>query len=122
MTWIVQEEQNDAGYISLCLLLYNFALSMLALPSVLLPQQSLLRQFLLVKCTQLPVVLLACSKLSCVMQTALRAIVSSIAHDDSLVTEVREAFEELEHGHAGSVKNSVLLQVFPLTCRCSISC
>ena len=35
----------------------------------------------------------------------------SIAHDDSLVREVREAFEELEHGHAGSVSNSILLQV-----------
>jgi len=34
--------------------------------------------------------------------------VGSIAHDDSLV---REAFEELEHGHAGSVSNSILLQV-----------
>ena len=39
---------------------------------------------------------------------------SSIAHDDSLVTEVREAFEELEHGHAGSVKNSILLQVLAI--------
>ena len=37
----------------------------------------------------------------------------SIAHDDSLVTEVRQAFEELEHGHAGVVKNSILLQVLP---------
>lgn len=45
------------------------------------------------------------------MQVALRAIVGSIAHDDSLVSEVREAFEELEHGHAGSVTNSILLQV-----------
>lgn len=44
----------------------------------------------------------------------MRAIVSSIAHDDSLVIEVREAFEELEHGHAGSVKNSILLQVTAL--------
>ena len=35
----------------------------------------------------------------------------SIAHDESLVSEVREAFEELEHGHAGSVTNSILLQV-----------
>ena len=47
------------------------------------------------------------------LQVALRAIVGSIAHDDSLVTEVRQAFEELEHGHAGSVKNSILLQVLP---------
>ena len=47
------------------------------------------------------------------LQVALRAIVGSIAHDDSLVTEVRQAFEELEHGHAGSVKNSILLQVIP---------
>ena len=47
------------------------------------------------------------------VQVALRAIVGSIAHDDSLVTEVRQAFEELEHGHAGSVKNSILLQVLP---------
>lgn len=47
------------------------------------------------------------------LQIALRAIVGSIAHDDSLVTEVRQAFEELEHGHAGSVKNSILLQVLP---------
>lgn len=45
-----------------------------------------------------------------VKKVALRAIVGSIAHDDSLVSEVREAFEELEHGHAGSVKNSILLQ------------
>jgi len=45
------------------------------------------------------------------VQVALRAIVGSIAHDDSLVSEVREAFEELEHGHAGSVSNSILLQV-----------
>ncbi|DBA83389.1 TPA: hypothetical protein ACH3X2_006533 [Trebouxia sp. C0005] len=43
-------------------------------------------------------------------KVALRAIVGSIAHDDSLVSEVREAFEELEHGHAGSVTNSILLQ------------
>ena len=50
------------------------------------------------------------------LQIALRAIVGSIAHDDSLVTEVRQAFEELEHGHAGSVKHSTLLQVlsFPV--------
>ncbi|KAL3140553.1 hypothetical protein ABBQ32_005132 [Trebouxia sp. C0010 RCD-2024] len=41
---------------------------------------------------------------------ALRAIVGSIAHDDSLVAEVREAFEELEHGRTGSVRNSILLQ------------
>lgn len=47
------------------------------------------------------------------MQIALRAIVGSIAHDDSLLSEVREAFEELEHGHAGSVSNSILLQVGP---------
>lgn len=47
------------------------------------------------------------------LQIALRAIVGSIAHDDSLVTEVRQAFEELEHGHAGSVRNSILLQVLP---------
>ena len=47
------------------------------------------------------------------LQTALRAIVSSLAHDDSLVQEVRQAFEELEHGHTGSVKNATLLQVCP---------
>ncbi|KAL3158319.1 hypothetical protein ABBQ38_010562 [Trebouxia sp. C0009 RCD-2024] len=41
---------------------------------------------------------------------ALRAIVGSIANDDSLVAEVREAFEELEHGRSGSVRNSILLQ------------
>ena len=50
---------------------------------------------------------------ACFMQIALRAIVGSIAHDDSLLSEVREAFEELEHGHAGSVSNSILLQVAP---------
>ena len=50
---------------------------------------------------------------ACFMQIALRAIVGSIAHDDSLLSEVREAFEELEHGHAGSVSNSILLQVCP---------
>ena len=37
----------------------------------------------------------------------------SIAHDDSLVAEVREAFEELEHGRTGSVENSIRLQVLP---------
>lgn len=47
------------------------------------------------------------------LQIALRAIVGSIAHDDSLVAEVREAFEELEHGRTGSVRNSILLQVLP---------
>ena len=45
------------------------------------------------------------------LQVALRAIVSSLAHDSGLVKEVREAFEELEHGHTGSVKNATLLQV-----------
>lgn len=47
------------------------------------------------------------------LQIALRAIVGSIANDDSLVAEVREAFEELEHGRSGSVRNSILLQVLP---------
>lgn len=45
------------------------------------------------------------------VQVALRAIVSSLAHDDSLVQDVRQAFEELEHGHTGSIKNATLLQV-----------
>lgn len=45
------------------------------------------------------------------LQVALRAIVSSLAHDSGLVKEVREAFEELEHGHTGSIKNATLLQV-----------
>ena len=51
------------------------------------------------------------------LQVALRAIVSSLAHDSGLVKEVREAFEELEHGHTGSVKNATLLQVCPLLFR-----
>ena len=51
------------------------------------------------------------------VQVALRAIVGSIARDDSLVTEVREAFEGLERGHAGSVSNSILLQVMLQCCR-----
>lgn len=63
------------------------------------------------------------------LQIALRAVVGSIAHDDSLVAEVREAFEELEHGRAaGSFKNSILLQVLLLhvvlvtiQCHCDVS-
>lgn len=56
------------------------------------------------------------------MQVALRAIVSSLAHDSGLVKEVREAFEELEHGHTGSVKNATLLQVYYGCCSCCCCC
>lgn len=45
-----------------------------------------------------------------IKKVALRAIVASIAHDDRLLKDVRQAFEELEHGRGGSVPNATILQ------------